>query len=58
MEWLTAMNSQSNGPSFCRFPSWTSMVLGVIRCYLSLALMKARVSFEPTRGMSGRSRNK
>src|SRR5665647_3511216 len=43
IEWLTAMNSQSNGPSFCRCPSATSTVLGMMRCSLSLAFILAKL---------------
>ena len=55
MEWLTAMNSQSNEPNVRRSPSATSTVRGVMRCSASFDSRKARVSREPTTGMSGRS---
>ena len=58
MEWLTATNSQSKAPNALRSPSATSPVTGVIRCSLSLAATNARVSREPTTGMSGRSRSR
>jgi hypothetical protein len=58
MEWLTATNSQSKEPYFCRVPSVTSTVTGVILCSCSLALTKARVSLDPTSGMSRRSRSR
>ena len=58
IEWFTATNSQSNGPNFSRRPSATSTVTGLIRCSLSLASMNASVSFEPTTGMSARSRSR
>ncbi len=52
MEWLTATNSQSNGPMRSRCPSATSSVYGRMRCSWSLASMSARVSLEPISGMS------
>ncbi len=55
MEWFTATNSRSNGPAFWRSPALTCMVFGVMRCSLSFAVMKARVSSEPYSGMSARS---
>ena len=55
MEWLTATNSRSNAPILRCSPASTWMVLGVMRCSLSLAVMKARVSSEPMMGMSARS---
>ena len=58
MEWLTATNSQSNGPKDSRWPSRTSVVTGVIRCSLSLAAMNASVRREPMTGMSARSRRR
>ena len=53
IEWLTATNSQSKGPNRSRWPSRTVSEYGVIRCSLSLASTRARVSCEPTSGMSG-----
>ena len=53
IEWLTATNSHSNGPNRSICPSRTASVYGVIRCSLSFASTKARVSCEPTSGMSG-----
>ena len=58
IEWLTARNSQSNGPRRSRWPSVTSRVYGRMRCSWSLASMKARVSLEPISGMSGFSRSR
>src|SRR3954470_14066317 len=58
MEWLTATNSQSKGPKPRRSPSRTRTVRGRMPCSLSLASRKARVSFEPTTGMSDRSRSR
>ena len=58
MEWLTAMNSRSNGPTFISSPSATWRSTGVMRCSLSLALMKASVSFDPISGMSRRRRSR
>ena len=54
IEWLTARNSQSNGPNELRSPSTTSTVTGSRRCSASLLCTRARVSLEPTSGMSGR----
>ncbi|CAM5616277.1 hypothetical protein SALBM135S_03714 [Streptomyces alboniger] len=58
MEWLTAMNSQSNGPRCSRSPSTTSSVYGRMRCSWSFASIRARVSLEPISGMSGFSRRR
>ena len=58
IEWFTATNSQSNGPSCSRCPSFTSSVYGLIRCSCSLASTIASVSREPTSGMSGFSRSR
>ncbi len=58
IEWLTARNSQSNGPNRSRSPSRTSSVYGVMRCSCSLASTIARVSREPITGMSGFSRSR
>ena len=58
MECVTAVNSHSNGPNRSVWPSRTARVSGVIRCSLSLASTNARVSCEPTTGMSGRSRSR
>ena len=58
MEWLTAANSQSKTPNGSRSPSFTSTVVGLMRCSFSLASMKASVRCEPTRGMSARSRSR
>ena len=53
IEWLTATNSHSNGPSRSVRPSLTASVSGVIRCSRSFASTSARVSWEPISGMSG-----
>ncbi len=58
MEWLTATNSQSKGPNVRRSPSRTRTVRGRMPCSLSLASRNASVSFEPTTGMSDRSRSR
>ena len=59
IEWLTAMNSRSKDPNDCRSPSATSYFgARVCRCSRSFASSRARVSFEPMSGMSGRSRNR
>ncbi|CAM5684803.1 hypothetical protein SHIRM173S_01145 [Streptomyces hirsutus] len=58
IEWLTATNSQSNGPMRSRCPSVTSRVYGRMRCSWSFASIKARVSLEPISGMSGFSRSR
>ena len=58
MEWLTAKNWQSKAPSRSRWPSATSTVGGVIRCSRSLACTIARVSREPSSGMSARMRSR
>src|SRR5919199_1231350 len=58
IEWLTATNSHSNGPNRSTCPSRTASVYGVIRCSFSFASTKARVSWEPTSGRSGRSRSR
>ena len=55
IEWLTAKNSQSNGPNELWLPSTTSTVTGSRRCSASLLRTRARVSLEPASGMSGRS---
>ena len=58
IEWLTATNSQSNGPIFSRWPSFTAIVYGRMRCSLSFASMSASVSVEPMSGMSFFMRNR
>ena len=59
IEWLTATNSQSNGPELRPVAlAPPRAAAGVIRCSLSLASMNARVSLEPTTGMSARSRSR
>jgi hypothetical protein len=59
MEWLTATNSRSNGPNVSVSPSrtlwWT---VSRSRCSRSLLSSSARVSSEPTSGMSPRSRSR
>ena len=52
IEWLTAMNSRSNGPICSCWPSVTVSVYGLMRCSLSFASMSASVRPEPIRGMS------
>ena len=59
MEWLTAMNSSSNGPSVRRSPSLTTWwTVSLSRCSRSLGSSRASVSWEPTSGMSSRSRRR
>ena len=59
MEWLTATNSRSNGPSEIRSPSLTTWwTVSLSRCSRSLLPSRARVSSEPTSGMSPRSRRR
>ncbi|MNW53944.1 hypothetical protein D3C74_315250 [compost metagenome] len=58
IEWLTATNSQLNGPNATVSSSLTTRVTGAMRCSLSLAEMNASVSCEPTRGMSRRRRSR
>ena len=53
IEWLTATNSRSNGPSCSFWPSATVSVYGLMRCSLSFASMSASVRVEPISGMSG-----
>ena len=52
IEWLTATNSRSKTPSRSRWPSLTAIEYGRMRCSLSLASTRARVSVEPMSGMS------
>ena len=53
MEWLTATNSRSNGPKLIRSPSRTMWwTVSRSRCSRSLLESSARVSSEPTSGMS------
>ncbi len=53
MEWLTATNSSSNGPNVSRSPSLTTWcTVSRSRCSRSLLSSSARVSSEPTSGMS------
>ena len=59
MEWLTATNSRSNGPKLIRSPSRTMWwTVSRSRCSRSLLESSARVSSEPTSGMSCRSRRR
>ena len=58
IEWLTARNSQSKGPNEAWFPSATSIWTGSRRCSASLLCTRARVSREPTSGMSRRLRSR
>ena len=53
IEWLTATNSRSNGPNEIRSPSVTTCcAVSLSRCSCSFERSSARVSFEPTSGMS------
>ena len=59
IEWLTATNSSTNGPKVIVWPSATSYcAVSLSRCSRSLEPRSARVSLEPTRGMSPRSRRR
>ncbi len=59
MEWLTATNSRSKAPSVSRSPSFTTWwTVSRSRCSRSLPSRRARVSSEPTSGMSSRSRSR
>jgi len=58
MEWFTATNSSSNGPTFAVSPSATTTVVALMRCSRSLDSSSARVSREPYTGMSPRSRSR
>ena len=59
MEWLTATNSRSHGPMLIRSPSVTMFcTTSLMRCSRSLEPISASVSWEPTSGMSLRSRNR
>ena len=59
MEWLTAMNSRSNGPRVSRSPSLTTWcTVSLRRCSRSLGSSSASVSSDPTSGMSSRSRRR
>ena len=53
MEWLTAKNSHSNGPSRSRLPLGTVSEYGSMRRSASFASTRASVNCEPTSGMSG-----
>ena len=55
IEWLTATNSSSKGPSASRLPSRTPSVNGVMRCSFSFASTSASVSVLPISGMSALS---
>ena len=57
-EWLTAKYSHSKTPCLLLWPSLTSTNTGLMRYSRHLAATSARVNFEPTTGMSGRSRSK
>ena len=59
IEWLTAMNSQTNGPIWSDSPS-TTVCCGTLRCRCSFSLpsSSASVSCEPMTGMSPRSRSR
>src|SRR6478736_6806335 len=59
IEWLTATNSRANGPSWIVSPSLTTCwTVSLSRCSRSLEPSRARVSLEPTSGMSPRSRRR
>ena len=59
IEWLTATNSRSQGPKLIRSPSATMCCsVSLMRCSRSLDPISARVSWEPTSGMSRRSRRR
>ena len=58
IEWLTATNSRSNGPTLSRWPLSTFLVSGRILCSTSFASMSASVSVEPYSVMSLRSLSK
>ena len=59
IEWLTATNSSSKGPRVSRSPAFTLWwIVSLSRCSRSLESRKARVSSEPTSGMSPRSRRR
>ena len=57
-DYLTATNSTSKGPISSRIPSLTSRVSGEMRCSFSFASTKAKVSAEPSSGMSCFMRNR
>src|SRR6476661_2085661 len=59
IEWLTATNSSRNGPNSIVSPSLTTCcTVSLSRCSRSLEVSSARVSCEPTSGMSPRSRRR
>ena len=58
MEWFTATNSRSNGPTFSCWPSFTVRVKALMRCSFSFASTRASVSPEPISGMSLFSRSR
>src|SRR6478735_8992670 len=59
IEWLTATNSSSKGPRVSRSPALTFWwIVSLSRCSRSFEPSRARVSLEPTRGMSPRSRRR
>ena len=47
MEWFTAMNSMSKGPSFPVLPGHHHLELYAMRCSRSFGARKASVSREP-----------
>ncbi|COX02527.1 Uncharacterised protein [Mycobacterium tuberculosis] len=55
VEWLTAKYSHSNTPCRVLWPSRTSTNTGVMRYSRHFSATRAKVNFEPTTGMSGRS---
>ena len=59
IEWLTARNSRSKWPNVTRSESSTRRVtVPLIRCSRIFSCSSARVSLEPTSGMSGRCRSR
>ena len=59
IEWFTATNSRSKGPKLIVSPSLTiSWTTSFTRCSRSLGPTSASVSWDPTRGMSERSRSR
>ena len=54
IEWFTATNSRSKPPMFSLSPSATTSWFDEMRCSLSFASTKARVSAEPSNLMSSR----
>ncbi len=57
MEWLTAKNCRSNGPTVRRSPSATTSSFGLIRCSRHFAAISASENRAPITGRSLRSRS-